>query len=314
MSTVNWVVAGIGDIARRRVLPAILAEPRSALYGLVTRDRAKAEDYPGAKAWLSFEGALEDRAVDAVYLALPVALHADAAIAALRAGKHVLCEKPMAMNDAQAGKMVAEAQASGRFLGVAYYRRLYPKLIRAKQLIADGAIGQPLLAEANCHSGLPAAERGWLLDPAMAGGGPLYDIASHRIDAMNFLFGRAERACGVLSNAVHRTEVEDSATVVMKFQSGVHGVVDVRWNSGIGRDQFRVIGTDGELGLDPLNGPELRVDGRVEVLPPHANLHYPLVANFVDAIVSNSPGAIVCPGEQGRWVDWTIEQVVRSQN
>ena len=100
-------------------------------------------------------------------------MHLYAAIAALRAGKHVLCEKPMAMNDAQGEKMVAEAQASGRLLGVAYYRRLYPKLNRAKQLIAEGAIGQPLLAEANCHSGLPAAERGWLLDPAMAGGGPL---------------------------------------------------------------------------------------------------------------------------------------------
>jgi len=313
MSTVNWVVAGIGDIARRRVLPAILAERRSALYGLVTRDHAKAQDYPGAKAWSTIEEAVEDSAVDAVYIALPLAMHADAAIAALRAGKHVLCEKPMAMSDAQAATMVAEAQANGRLLGVSYYRRLYPKLMRAKELIAEGAIGQPLLAEANCHSQLPSAERGWLFDPAMAGGGPLYDIASHRIDAMHFLFGKAERACGVLSNAVHRTDVEDSATVVMKFQGGVHGVVDVRWNSRAARDQFRVIGTEGELGLDPLNGPELRVDGRVEMLPTHANVHYPLVANFVDALVSNVPGTIVCPGEQGRWVDWTIEQVVRSQ-
>jgi predicted dehydrogenase len=313
MSRVNWVVFGIGDIARRRVLPAILAERRSVLYGLVTRDKAKAESYPGAKVWSTLEEALNDSAVDAVYVALPVAMHADAAIAALRAGKHVLCEKPMAMSDAQAGKMVAEAQASGRLLGVSYYRRLYPKLIRTKQLIAAGAIGQPLLAEANCHSELPAAERGWLFDPAMAGGGPLYDIASHRIDAMNFLFGKADRACGILSNAVHRTDVEDSATVVMKFQGGVHGVVDVRWNSRVARDQFRVIGSEGELGLDPLNGPELRVGGHVEMLPPHANLHYPLVLNFVDAIVSNSPAAITCSGEQGRWVDWTIEQVVQSQ-
>lgn len=313
MSTVNWVVAGIGDIARRRVLPAILAEQRSTLYGLVTREKAKAKHYPGAKAWSTLEEALDDNRVDAVYVALPVAMHADTAIAALRAGKHVLCEKPMAMSDAQAAKMVAEAQASGRFLGVAYYRRLYPKLLRAKQLIAEGAIGQPLLAEANCHSGLPPSDRAWLLNPAMAGGGPLYDIASHRIDAMNFLFGKAERACGMLSNAVHRIDVEDSATIVMKFQGGVHGVVDVRWNSRVSRDQFRVIGTEGELGLDPLNGPELRVGSRVEMLPPHANLHYPLVVNFVDAVVSGSATALACPGEEGRWVDWTIEQVVLSQ-
>jgi len=313
MRTVNWVVAGIGDIARRRVLPAILAEPRSALYGLATRDKAKAKAYTGAKVWSTLEEALSDSAVDAVYIALPVAMHADATITAFCAGKHVLCEKPMAMSDAQAAKMVAKAQASGCLLGVAYYRRLYPKLISAKQLIGAGVIGQPLLAEANCHSGPPAAERGWLLDPAMAGGGPLYDIASHRIDAMNFLFGKAERACGMLSNAVLRTDVEDSATVVMKFPGGVHGVVDVRWNSRVARDQFRVIGSEGELGLDPLNGPELSVGGQVEMLPPHANLHYPLVSNFVDAILSNSPAAITCSGEQGRWVDWTIEQVMQSQ-
>jgi predicted dehydrogenase len=312
MNKVNWVVAGIGDIARKRVLPAILAEPRSKLYGLVTRDKTKAEGFPGAKAWSTLEDALQDSAVDAVYIALPVALHAGAAIAALRAGKHVLCEKPMAMNDAQAGKMVAEANASGCLFGVAYYRRLYPKLIRAKELIAAGAIGRPLLAEANCHSGPPPAERGWLLDPAMAGGGPLYDIASHRIDAMNFLFGKPERASGMLSNAVYRTEVEDSATILMKFQGGVHGVVDVRWNSRVARDQFRVIGSEGELRLDPLNGAELRVGGEVEMLAPHANLHYPLVSNFVEAMVSNSSGVLACPGDQGRWVDWTIEQVVRS--
>ena len=314
MSSVNWVVAGIGDIARKRVLPAILAEPRSALYGLVTRDKAKAEEYPGAKAWSTLEEALRDSATNAVYIALPVAMHAEAAIAAFRAGKHVLCEKPMAMSDAEAEQMVAEARASSRLLGVSYYRRLYPKLIRAKELIASGAIGQPLLAEANCHSQPPPSSRGWLIEPSMAGGGPLFDIASHRIDAMNFLFGKAERVCGMLSNAVHQMAVEDSATVVMKFQGGVHGIVDVRWNSRVARDQFRVIGSEGELGLDPLNGPELRVGSQVEMLPPHANLHYPLVSNFADAIVSNSPAAITCSGEQGRWVDWTIEQVVRSQN
>src|SRR5580658_4658447 len=215
MSTVNWVVFGIGDIARKRVIPAIQAEPRSRLYGFVTRNPAKAAAYPGARTWASVEEAVADPAVDAVYIALPVAMHADAAIAALRAGRHVLCEKPMAMSDAQAGKMVAEAQASGRLLGVSYYRRLYPKLLRAKQLIAAGAIGQPLFAEANCHGWLHVEGRNWLTDPALAGGGPLYDIASHRIDAMNFLFGKVERACGLLSNAVHRTDVEDSATLVM---------------------------------------------------------------------------------------------------
>ena len=317
MSKVNWVLAGIGDIARKRVIPAIQAEPRSTLYGFVTRDAAKAREFPGTKSWATVEEAVADPAADAVYIALPVSFHANAAITALCAGKHVLCEKPMAINYAQSEQMVAEGRASGRMFGVSYYRRLYPKLIRARQLVKEGAIGRPLLAETNCHSWLEIEGREWLRDPALAGGGPLYDTASHRIDAMNFLFGKVERACGLLSNAVHRMGVEDSATVLMQLPGGVHAVVDVRWNSRVARDQFRIIGEEGEINLDPLNSPELRLttreESRVENLPPHANLHYPAVENFVDAVLANDPGRVACPAEQGAWVDWTIEQVVRSQ-
>jgi predicted dehydrogenase len=317
MSKVNWVLAGIGDIARKRVIPAIQAEPRSTLYGFVTRDATKAREFPGAKSWATVEEAVADPAVDAVYIALPVAFHANAAITALRAGKHVLCEKPMAINYAQAGQMVAEGRASGRIFGVSYYRRFYPKLIRVRQLVKEGAIGRPLLAEANCHSWLEIEGREWLRDPALAGGGPLYDTASHRIDAMNFLFGNVERACGLLSNAVHRMGVEDSATVLMGLPGGMHAVVDVRWNSHVARDQFRIIGEEGEINLDPLNSPELRLnlrdESRVENLPPHANLHYPVVENFVDAVLANDPARLACPAEQGAWVDWTIEQVVGEQ-
>lgn len=317
MKELHWAVAGIGDIARKRVIPAIQAEPRSKLLGFVTRDPSKAAAFAGARAWASAAEAAADPAVDAIYIALPVALHAEAAITALRAGKHVLCEKPMAMNFAEAQRMVAEGHASsrawGRLFGVSYYRRLYPKLLRAKHLVAEGVIGRPLLAEANCHGWLEIEGREWLADPALAGGGPLYDIASHRIDAMNFLFGKPERACGLLSNAVHRIAVEDSATVLMGFAGGVHAVVDVRWNSRIARDQFRVIGENGEINLDPLNAPELRINTRegnqVEMLPPHANLHYPIVENFVDAVLAGEPGRLACPAEQAAWTDWVIEQV-----
>ena len=142
---VNWLVIGIGDIARKRVLPAILAEPRSRLHAVLTRDPRKAEAYPGAEAFTRLDQALSDPAIDAVYVASPVALHAEQTIAALRAGKQVLCEKPVALDLAQAEQMAAAARDYGRLLGIAYYRRLYPKLLRAKQLIADGAIGQPLL-------------------------------------------------------------------------------------------------------------------------------------------------------------------------
>src|SRR5437868_761253 len=114
---VNWLVIGIGDITRKRVIPAVLAEPRSNLYGVVTRDPRKAEAYPGARVWISLEDALQDSAIDAVYVASPVALHEPHTVACFRAGKHVLCEKPVAMNYAEAARMNEAARESGRLFG-----------------------------------------------------------------------------------------------------------------------------------------------------------------------------------------------------
>jgi predicted dehydrogenase len=306
---VKWVVVGVGDIARRRVIPAILEAPESELYGVVTRSPQKAEAYPGARAWTSIEDALADDGMDAVYIATPVALHTPFAMACLRAGKHVLCEKPMAMNFREAMAITALAEESRGILGIAYYRRLYPKVLRLRQLLSEGAIGQPVLVEANCHGWLPAAERGWLLDPQLAGGGPLFDIACHRIDLFNFLFGRPAHVAALLSNAVHKIPVEDSATVLIDYANGARGAVDVRWNSRLDRDQFRVIGTEGEIDLSPLNGPLLRLrtasSERTEELPPHANLHYPLIENFVSAI---NGGPLACPPAEAALTDWVIEQ------
>jgi predicted dehydrogenase len=309
--SLNWLVVGIGDITRKRVIPAIQATPRSGFYGVVTRDLQKAKAYPGVRAWPTLESALADGGFDAVYVASPVAYHAEQTLAALRAGKHVLCEKPVAMNLAEAESMVAAAEKAKRLFGVAYYRRLYAKLARAKELIAEGAIGKPLFAEGIYHGWLESEERGWLRDPAMAGGGPLYDVASHRIDACNFLFGKPERATGMRSNALHDLEVEDSATVVIGYAGGVHAVVDARWNSRVARDEFRVVGTDGELNLTPLNGPGLRWPGGEEALPVAGNVHQPLIENFVAAVLDGV--AFACPGEAATWTDWVTEQVMRSR-
>jgi predicted dehydrogenase len=147
-------------------------------------------------------------------------------------------------------------------LGIAYYRRTYPKVLRAKQLLAEGVIGRPVLAEISCHDWFNAeAGREWLVDPAMAGGGPLFDIGSHRIDLLNDFFGEPVAVVGQRSNHVHRRAVEDSATVLIEYGCGVRGVVDVRWHCRVGRDEFRITGTDGVMDLSPLNGPSLRYRG-----------------------------------------------------
>jgi 1,5-anhydro-D-fructose reductase (1,5-anhydro-D-mannitol-forming) len=311
----NWIVIGIGDIATRRVIPAIQAEPRSRLYGLVTRDPQKATPY-NAQVWTSLGKALSSPEIDAVYVATPVFLHAPQTIQSLRAGKHVLCEKPMAMNEAEARSMVGGAEKSGRTLGVAYYRRTYPKVRRAKQLLDAGAIGKPVLAELTSHGWFDEnafdgkSDRTWLIDPAQAGGGPLYDIASHRIDVLNFLFGQPLRVSAHLSNAVHHYAVEDNATVMIDYAGGVRGIVDVRWHSKVKRDECRIRGTEGEMELTPLNGPELIYPGGRENLPPHNNLHYPMIENFVDAVLEKA--LLLASGASSLWTDWVIERARQS--
>lgn len=307
----NWIVIGIGDITIRRVIPAIQAEPRSRLYGFVTRDPAKAAKYDNTRVWRTLDEALADpevrREVNAVYVGTPVFLHAPQTIQSLRAGKHVLVEKPMAMNEPEARAMVDAAEETGKTLGVAYYRRFYPKVVRAKQLLETGVIGKPVLAELTCHMWFDGTgSRSWLVDPAKAGGGPLLDIASHRIDVLNFLFGRPTRATGLLSNVVHHYAVEDNATTMIEYEGGLRGVVDVRWHSKIGRDECRIRGTEGEMEMSPLNGPDLVYPGGRESLPVHSNVHLPVIENFVDAVAGTAP--LVASGDTSYWTDWVTGQ------
>jgi 1,5-anhydro-D-fructose reductase (1,5-anhydro-D-mannitol-forming) len=304
----KWLVVGVGDIATKRVIPAILAEPRSSLAGVVTRDPKRAEAY-GVPAFLDLQTALANSDAQAVYISTPVFLHAEQTIAALRAGRHVLCEKPMGMNYAEATAMNAAAEVSGRILGIAYYRRMYPKVDRARQLVAQGVIGRPVLAEATSHGWFypEDGKRAWLIDPKMAGGGPLFDIASHRIDLMNYFFGQPGRVCGHRSTLVHPIQVEDNATVMIDYENGVRGVIDVRWHSKISRDEFRIRGTEGELNLTQLNSPHLTFPGGVEELPAHDNLHFPCIQNFVDAVLDGAP--LRSSGVLASVTDWVTERV-----
>ena len=309
---INWLVVGIGDISRKRVIPAILSEPRSRLAGLVTREPAKAEPY-GVPGWPDLEQALRSCAAEAVYVATPVYLHAAQTIASLDAGRHVLCEKPMAMHYAEACEMQRAAEQTGRTLGIAYYRRMYPKVNRAEELIAAGVIGRPFLAEATSHDWLrhDAYASDWRARRALAGGGPLYDVASHRIDLMNYLFGEPLRASGHVSTLVHEIDVDDNATVLIEYASGVRGAIDVRWHSRVVRDEFRIRGTEGEMDLTPLNGPELQYPGGEEQVPAPMNLHYPCVEDFVSAVLEHRQPR--SSGATAMVTDRLTEEVLRSR-
>jgi 1,5-anhydro-D-fructose reductase (1,5-anhydro-D-mannitol-forming) len=305
----KWLVIGIGDITTKRVIPAILAEKRSRLVGIVTRDPAKAAAY-GVPGWPDLDTALKESGATAVYVATPVALHAPQSIAALRTGRDVLCEKPVAMNYAEACSIQKTAEETGRVFGVSYYRRMYGKVQRARALIESGVIGRPVMAEATCHDWPLNILHDWRIDPRLAGGGPLYDIGSHRIDLMNFFFGTPKRVTAQLSTLVQPIEVEDCATVLTEYENGVRAMVDVRWHSKVVRDEFRIRGTEGEMDLTPLNGPELVYPQDREEIPSPRNLHYPCVENFVSAVLEGAP--LASSGKTAMVTDWVTEQAVAS--
>ena len=151
MGVVRWGLIGAGDIARKRIAPALRELPNCDFVS-VSRSRSDlAEEFAkefGAPKWFAdWRELVADPEIDAVYIATPVFLHAEQTIAAAKAGKHVLSEKPMALSVKECDEMIAACRANNVKLGIAYYRRFYPLIKRVKEIIASGEIGKPAFAD-----------------------------------------------------------------------------------------------------------------------------------------------------------------------
>jgi predicted dehydrogenase len=293
---VRWGLIGCGDIAAKRVASALRETAGSTLVA-VARARAElaadfAARHGAARSYADWRELLRDTEIDAVYIATPVRLHAEQAVAAAEAGKHVLCEKPMALDVAECERMVAAARDHRVRLGVAYYRHHYPVVARLRDLIASGAIGRPVLAQAEAFEPFDVPvdhPRSWFLRKAESGGGPMMDFGCHRIEVLRDLLGPIEEARGVLSNVRFRErEVEDTAVASLRFRGGAQAVVAVSHAAGERRDSLRIFGTAGSAHVTVLNEGDLRVVTPAGVCeerhPPHANLHQPLVEDFAAAV------------------------------
>ena len=170
MKQLRWGLIGCGDIAQKRIAPALRESATCELVAVSRAQTELAESFAkqfGARKWYSdWKELLRDEEIDAVYIATPVHLHAAQTIAAAEAGKHVLCEKPMAMNVSECGQMIAACRANKVKLGVAYYRHFYPVVERIKSIIASGDIGTPVMVQINAFEWFnPEADhpRSWLL-------------------------------------------------------------------------------------------------------------------------------------------------------
>ncbi|HMF97920.1 MAG TPA: Gfo/Idh/MocA family oxidoreductase [Vicinamibacterales bacterium] len=314
----GWGLIGAGDIARRRVAPAMRESPASDLIA-VSRARSElaasfAAEF-GARRWYArWQDLVTDADLHGVYVATTVDVHAEQVIAAAEAGKHVLCEKPMAMTVAECDRMIAACRAHGVLLGVAYYRRFYPVVQRVKAIVGAGEIGTPVIAQMNAFEWFdPPADhpRRWLLNPARAGGGPMMDFGCHRLEVLVNLFGAVRRAEGLTANVVFDREVEDTAAVLLQFDSGPCASVTVTHAVRDRQDTLDVLATNGSIRCPNLNAGELRITvgdrDYVEMHPPAANVHLPLIEDFVDAVAADRRPAV--DGEVGRQVA-AIEDVI----
>ena len=313
----RWGLIGSGDIARKRIAPALRDLASCDLVAVCRGRPALAEAFGrefGARRWYaSPEELLADPEIDAVYLATPVHLHAPHAIAAAQAGKHVLCEKPMAMSVQECDAMIAACRANGVTLGIAYYRHLYPAVTRIRQLIASGEIGAVVMAQINAFEHFnpaPDHPRHWLVT-ARAGGGPMFDFGCHRLEVLVDLCGPVRDVKSVVGNVAFEREVEDTAIALLTFERGGYGTLAVTHAAREPQDTLDVFGTDGSLHVAVLNEGSVRVvrgeEQRIESLPPAANMHLPLIAEFVESVAARRAPAVA--GETGRAIAALEERI-----
>jgi len=320
MKALNWGLIGAGDIARKRIAPALRDLPSCNLVA-VSRARAElAEEFAaefGAKKWFAdWEELLADKETEAVYIATPVFLHAAQAIKAAEAGKHVLCEKPMALNVADCDKMIAACKTNNVRLGIAYYRRFYPVIDRVKEIIASGEIGKISFAQINAFEYFdPPFEhpRYWLLEKAKSGGGPMMDFGCHRLEVLTNLFGDVKQLKSIVSNAVFGREVEDTASALFQFENGTCANLTVTHAADEPQDTLDIFGTEGSIHIPVLNGAEMKLrignQEKTEFHALHENFHQPLIEDFTEAVRNDREPII--SGETGRQIARLEERIYK---
>ncbi len=255
---INWGMIGCGSVTELKSGPAFSKVPHSKLLAVMRRNLYLAKDYAlrhKVKNYYSdATDLLNNSEINAVYVATPPNTHASYAIQAMKAGKAVYVEKPMARTYAECLEMIQVSEATGMPLHVAYYRRALPAFLKVKELIESNAIGKPLTVNLKLHKPLRENDKlpenqSWHVKPEISGAGYFYDLASHQFDYLDFLFGPITTVHGIASNIGGYYEVEDTVSAVFTFASGVVG--SGSWCFVVDReseeDRIEIKGTEGEI-------------------------------------------------------------------
>lgn len=254
---IRYAVVGAGWISQEAFLPGALQSGNSTVAALVTSDAAKGRKLaefhgiPQVVPYAGYEALLASDTIDAVYIALPNSRHADYAIRAAKAGKHVMVEKPLAVSVAEAEAMIDAARAAGVYLMTAYRLHNEPGTLAVLEQIRQGTIGTPLIFQSIFSFQMAAGNH-----RLHAGhwGGPLQDVGVYCINAARHIFGEEPieaTACLTQPKDDARfTEVEASTAATLRFPSG--GIAQFVASFGAAAvDNYRVVGSEGDIELDP---------------------------------------------------------------
>ena len=304
-------IIGCGKIAQVRHIPEYAANPYAEVYGFYDINVARAEELAkkyGGKAYASYEELLADPEIEAVSVCAANHAHAEISIAALKAGKHVLCEKPMAVTLAECEAMVAAAEEAGKYLMIGQNQRLAKAHAKAKELIKQGAIGKVLTFRTIFGHGGPETwsidpgSNVWFFDKTKAAMGAMADLGIHKTDMIQYVLGsKIVKTQAVLTTLDKRDAtgsligVDDNAICIYQMENGVIGTMTASWTYDAAEDNTTVIyGTKGELRLydDPkysvqqINADGTRIDYQIDQIQTNDNQTASGVIDlFVDCLV-----------------------------
>lgn len=318
----RWAIVGAGAVCEKKSGPPLMRTPGSEVRVVMRRDadaaRSFAERHGVTRHTTSFEQVLDDHEVDAIYVATPPSSHEPLSVAALRAGKIVYVEKPMALDHAGCVRMLEAAREAERPLFVAYYRRRLPRFVRVRQLLAEGAIGAVRHASIVLTRPMPAdpASLGWRVEPRVAGGGRFVDLGCHALDALDFLLGPIARARGEAVCASGAHEAEDTVVASLRFESGALGVGVWSFAGDRFEDALTLVGSAGRITWSCLGTEPVRLEraGGVESFgePTPEHVQGPLVASMIDELLGRAPrGSMPSTGETAARTSRVLDEVLR---
>ena len=292
---IGWGIVGLGRVADNEIAPAVTAAPNSTLAGVVSRTAAKAAEFAArhraAAAYDDYRALLEDPSVDAVYIATPNALHADQVVAAAEAGKHVLCDKPLATTVADAERAVAACDAAGVRLGITFQTRNHEGMRDIRDLLAAGGIGSVRLVQIEVGTGRKLPQ-GWRTDPGLAGVGVMHNLGVHAYDLLRFLLGAEVVEATAVVDVEPGFSVDTLALAVLRFDNGALAYVNANQSLPNPQQNLSVHGTEGTVSGRDVTRPNLTGsisvvgrDGSSERTVSSTGAFVTTIGNFADAVL-----------------------------